>query len=239
MNTEILEDLGLSYTEVKVYLALLKLGSALAGEITRNSEINRTNVYDALERLIQRGLVTYSLSANRKVFEPVNPLRLKEILKEKELKLNSIIPELDSKYKESKQKEEAIIFKGKKGIKSVFEDILKEKKELLVYGGESKFEEMFPAYRKEWNKERARLKINVRIIYNEQVRHKKKHEGMKLIDMRFVSKTYEFPSTVMIYGEKVVTVVWTELPFAFMIKSKEAARSNYNFFDLLWKIAKN
>ena len=83
MNTKSLQEAGLSNTEAKVYLSMLELGPALAGEITKKSAVNRTNVYDALERLIEKGLVTYVLSANRRVFEPVNPERLQEILKEK------------------------------------------------------------------------------------------------------------------------------------------------------------
>ena len=238
MDTQILQEIGLSNTEAKVYLALLELGSALAGEITKKSEVNRTNVYDALERLIEKGLVTYVISANRKVFEPVNPEKLQEILKEREQKLNSAMQELQLKYKTSKAKEEATIFKGKKGIKSIFEEILKEKKDLFAYGAESKFADMFPAYQKHWNKERAKLGIKVKIIYNEKVRQKKIKEKLKLLEMRFLPKEYDFPSTIMIYGDKTVTIVWTELPFGFMIRSKDAVKSNMNFFEILWKIAK-
>ena len=238
MDINILQELGLSVTEAKVYLALLELGSGLAGEITKKSEINRTNVYDALERLIEKGLVTYVISANRKVFESVDPKRLQEILEEKQQKLNSVMNELQSKYNSSKSKEEATIFKGKKGIKSIFEDILKEKKDLFVYGAESRFADMFPAYQKHWNKRRVKLKISVKMIYNEKVRQRKIKEKLKLLDMKFLPKSYEFPSTIMIYGDNVVIIVWTELPFGFMIKSKETVKSNMNFFDILWKIAK-
>jgi len=42
----------------------------------------------------------------------------------------------------------------------------------------------------------------------------------------------------MIYEEKVVTIVWSELPFGFMIKSNEVVKSNMNFFEILWKTAK-
>ena len=238
VNLEALQEIGLSITEAKVYLALLDLGSALAGEITKKSEINRTNVYDALERLIAKGLVTYVISANRKVFEAVSPERLKEILIEKEEKLSRVLPELTEIYKTSRIKEEATIFKGKKGIKSLFEDILKEKKELLVYGAESRFADMFPAYQKYWNEERAKLGFKIKIIYNEKVKARKKAEQLKLCQMKYLPKHYEFPSTTLIYGEKVVTVVWTELPFAFLIKSKEAVKSNLTFFDILWGVAK-
>lgn len=239
MDFNILQELGLSVTEAKVYLALLELGSGLAGEITKKSEINRTNVYDALERLIEKGLVSYVVSANRKVFESIDPKRLQEILKEKQQKLDSIMKELQSKYNSNKSKEEATIFKGKKGIKSIFENILKEKKNLFVYGAESRFAKMFPAYQKHWNKRRSKLKINVKIIYNEKVKQSKIKEKLKLLDMKFLPKYYEFPSTIMIYGDNAVTIVWTELPFGFMIKSKEAVKSNMNFFDILWKIAKS
>jgi len=234
-----LQELGLSLTESKVYLSLLNLGSALAGEITKKSEVNRTNVYDALERLIEKGLVTYVITANRKVFQVVNPKRLKELLKEKQEKLNRIFPDLEERYKETKSKEDAVIFRGKRGIKTIFEDMIKERKDILTYGAESKFAEMFPNYQKQWNLKRKKAKIKIRMLYNEKVRKEKIKEKINLVSMKFLPEKYDFPSTVHVYGNKVVIIVWTELPFGFMIKSKEAVRSNKHFFELLWKQAKN
>ncbi len=234
---ETLREIGLTNTEVKVYLALLDLGSGLAGEITKKSEVNRTNVYDALERLIEKGLATYVISANRKVFEAISPERLKEILEEKTNKLNKILPQLKQIHKESKIKEEATIFKGKKGIKSVFEDILKDKQPVFSYGAEGRFGTTLPAYHKEWNLRRAKAGIKIKMIYSETVKRKKLREYLKLKQMRFLPKEYEFPSNVLIYGNKVVTIVWADLPFAFLIKSKHAAKSYMNFFKIFWKIA--
>lgn len=57
--------------------------------------------------------------------------------------------------------------------------------------------------------------------------------------MKFLPKTYDFPSIVMIYADRVVTIVWLEEPFGFIIKSEEAVKSNMNFFELLWEIAKH
>ena len=239
MDLQVLQEIGLSSTESKVYLALLELGSTLAGEITKKSQINRTNVYDALERLIEKGLATYVISSNRKVFEPVEPNKLKTMLEEKQEKLKEILPLLQSRYNEIKSNEEAIIFKSKNGIKSIFEDILKERKDLFVYGAESRFAFMFPAYQKYWNKRRAKLGIKVKIIYSKNVKGKKEEEKLKLLTMKFLPKHYSFPSTILIYANKVTTIAWTEIPFGFMIKSKEVAKSNINFFEILWKIAKS
>ena len=47
----------------------------------------------------------------------------------------------------------------------------------------------------------------------------------------------EFPR-VKSYGDKTVIISWTETPIGFVIKGREVAKSNMNFFELLWKIAK-
>ncbi len=96
---------------------------------------------------------------------------------------------------------------------------------------------MFPFYQKHWNDKRAKLKINVKMLYSEKVKEEKKKEHFKLLEMKFLPEIYDFPSMVMIYGDKVVTIVWLEEPFGFVIKSEEAVKSNMNFFDLLWKIS--
>ena len=238
MNTEDLQEFGLSNTEAKVYLALLELGKSKAGEITKKSVVNRTNVYDALERLIEKGLVSYVSENKKKVFEAVNPKRLQEILKDKQERLGKTINELKARYNQSQKQEDAFVFRGKNGIKSIFEDILIERKELFCYGAESRFKDLFPFYQKHWNEERARLGIKVKMIYSEKVKEIKKKAHLKLLEMKFLPETYDFPSTIIIYGNKVVTIVWLEEPFGFMIKSEEAVKSNMNFFELLWKIAR-
>ncbi len=233
-----MQEFGLSNTEAKVYLASLELGKSPAGAITKKSGVNRTNVYDALERLISKGLVSYIMENNVRLFEAVHPDRLHEFIEERHAKLGNLIQQLKKRYIAGKKEEDACIFRGKKGIKSIFEDILKEKNELLVYGAQSRFKEMFPYYQKHWNEERARLGFKVKMIYNESVRAEKKKEGLKLIEMRFLPETYDFPSLVMVFSNKVVNIVWTESPFAFQITSRGAVQSHTHFFNLLWKIAK-
>jgi HTH-type transcriptional regulator, sugar sensing transcriptional regulator len=234
MNIEILQEIGLSNTEAKVYLALLQLNSGLAGSITKKSGINRTNVYDALERLIEKGLVSYVISANRKVFKAAKPEKLTNILKEKQEKLKEIMPELANIYETNKPNEDATIFRGKKGLQSVYDDIIQEKKTLYAYGAEGRFSKLMPAYFKYWSLERERLGIKIKIVYPERIQNDKNKESFKLVERRYIKTDYEFPSAVLIYGEKVVMVVFTETPFAFMIKSKDAVKSHMNLFKLMW-----
>ena len=237
MDLKQLQEAGLTKTEAKIYFVLLDLGSALAGEITKKAELNRTIVYYSLDKLIEKGLVTYVIEANRKVFKPVNPEKLIEILQEKEKNIKKILPELKARFTEIATESDATIYRGKKGLKSVFEDILRTNKDYLIFGAEGKFEELLPAYFIHWNNKRVKQNIKVKVIYNEKI--KKKRQGkLKLVDMKFLPKELDFPSTTQIYGNKVSIVVWSDTPFAFVIESKEVVKSYKNFFELLWKTAK-
>lgn len=244
MNTKLLEDLGLTANEVKVYIALLEIGSTPAGPLIKRLHMHRAAVYDLVDLLINKGLVSYVIKANRKYFEAQDPDRLMEYLEskrseldEKKEELKKILPELRLKKKLSPE-QEGNIYKGKKGIKSIFEDILKQKNTWLVFGAAGRFKYFFPSYYIHFHKKRADLKIIQRIIYDESIRSMHREKDQRYCEIKYIKYSYNTPSTTYIYGEKVVIVIWTEEPMAFMIKSKEAAESYRQFFEILWKDAK-
>ena len=59
MEFNALKDAGLTDGEAKVYLALLELGSSTTGPIIHKSKIAKSIVYQILEKLMQKGLVSY------------------------------------------------------------------------------------------------------------------------------------------------------------------------------------
>ena len=141
MEIEKLQKIGLNRNEAKIYLTLLKLKSAQAGKISKESQINRTTTYDSLKRLIEGGLVSFVISANKKVFKPVAPKRLLDRIKEEEETIEEILPELNSIFEGTKEKEESEIYQGKKGIKSILQDILNYK-DYVAFGSSGKFLEI-------------------------------------------------------------------------------------------------
>jgi len=243
---EVLENAGLSGNEVKVYYSLLNLGSALAGEITKKSGVNRTNVYDSLTRLTGRGLVSFVVKSNRKYFEAASPQRIVKYLEEEEKVIQSkkklvedILPDLEKRRKLSKEPQEATIYSGRKGLKSVAEEVLKTKKEMLAFGAEGKFVELFTDYALQWHMRRGKLKIPVKIIYNEKIRKTKSKAKFPILQMKFNSSVHDTPSTTWIFGDRVAIVVWSEQPVITLIRSKEVAKSYKQFFDILWKDSKS
>ena len=79
-----LEELGLSEAEAKVYLALLETGSTLAGPIIKKTALHRGTTYQILQRLIEKGLVSYVIKSGKRYFEATDPKHFKTLLKEKE-----------------------------------------------------------------------------------------------------------------------------------------------------------
>ena len=241
-----LEQAGLAGNEIKVYLALLNLGSAGAGEITKKSGVNRTNVYDALERLIEKGLVSYVIKANRKYFESTPPDNIithltkqeQEIQNKKQL-LTSLLPEIEKRRKLSHQPQEATIYQGKKGFKSLAEDVLKTKQELLAFGAEGKFYQTFPHYAKHWHTRREKLKVPVKIIYNEKIRKTKEKLKRAFMKQKYTSTLEDTPATTWIYGDKVAIVVWAEQITITLIRSQQLAQTYRQFFNLLWQNSKS
>ncbi|MBS3152633.1 hypothetical protein J4230_04445 [Candidatus Woesearchaeota archaeon] len=246
MDLRLLEELGLTKSEIKVYLALLDLGTTSAGNLIKKLGMHRAAVYDLIDLLIDKGLVSYIIKANRKYFEAQDPIRLlefidlkKQELTQKEEELKKLLPELQTKRKLSREEQEGTIYKGKKGLKSIFEDVLNEKSSWFVFGATGKFKEIFHAYYIHFHNRRAKLKIPLKIIFSESVRREKRERELKLSIIKYLPEAYITPSTTYLYGDKIAVIVWSDEPMAFLIRSKQVADSYKAFFSLLWNIAES
>ena len=231
----VLEKVGLTRNEAKIFLTLLEHGPLLAGIISRKSGIHRRTVYDSLERLIKKGLVSYIVTNNRKYFEAANPERVMQILKEKEESIADIMPKLLVKYKFSKEKQETVFYKGKNGLKTVFEDQIAVGKEILILGASPIANKTLKYYFHWFDKRRKQKGISVRMITQRGAVFPK----IPLCKKRFIPKRYSSPSAINIYGNRVAIILWSEeAPFAILIKNKEIADGYKKYFELMWEVAK-
>lgn len=227
-----LTEAGLTENESKVYLALIDLGPSLAGQIARKTGMHRRTVYDTTEMLIKKGLVGYILKNNRRLFQASNPKRILDILKEKENLLEPLISELSLKYGKTKEKEETNFYKGKEGLKTVFEDQLSAK-EILILGASPLAYEVLQFYFKWYDITRKKKKIKARIIASDR-----KIKRIPLAEIRYLPEKYANPVSVNIYGDKTAIILWASQPYAIVIKSHEVAKGYRNYFELMWQIAR-
>jgi len=124
-------------------------------------------------------------------------------------------------------------------MKSIFEDMLKQKQEILVFGGGGKFKEALGPYSELWHKKREKLRIKLRLLWNENLRKQKKEtKKLKFLEIRFLPKEFDNPAPTIIYQDKVAITIWSNTPIATLIRSKEVAKSYKSYFKTLWSIAK-
>jgi len=235
MNIETLKQLGLTHNESLVYEALLELGPSLAGIISRKTGLHRRTVYDTTEMLIKKGLIGYILKNNRRLFEASSPNKFLEIIKEKENIVNEILPEMLAFYQKTKEKQETNFYKGKQGLKTVFEDQIETKKEILVLGASPLAYEILQFYFKWFDKRRKEHKIKERIIFSQA----DKKLNVPLAEIRYIPQKYTSPLAINIYGDKVAIILWSkEEPLAIVIKNPEISDGYRKYFEMMWKSAR-
>jgi len=250
MNTkELLEGIGLSKGEVKVYFALLELGSSTTGQIIKRAKVSRSKVYEMLDRLMQRGLVSFVIKENTKYFEAANPEEIlayvskqKKKLEEKETQLKKSLPELKAKQKSAKKPQSAKVYEGLKGIKTMYNELLNEMKkgdEYFAVAVEPEvYEGDFLTFIQNYHKRRAEKGVKVKLLAHNKIKRAVQQSiaKTKLLQARYFSQSA--PSATLIYKDDVATFVWSDNPTAIVISSQTIAKRYKSFFEELWNGSK-
>jgi len=245
---EELKLLGLNDVDIKVYLALLKLGESLASEVAKKAEIPRASIYDVLERLEQKGLASYIVKDFKKYFSGADPKTIIKNLEYKKKRIQDVLPKLEElKHASASETLKTGVYEGKKGLQTILNMILEEK-DLFVIGASRKSTEVLPFFVENWSKERIKRKIKIKVIYQDtkEIRKSLKRKQIKKIvgfgklwESRFLETKYSTPLMTIVFGNKTALISWKkENPSAILIEGKEVAGTYKQYILGLWKIAK-
>lgn len=237
---KMLEEFGLTKTEAKVYLLLLRLGSVPASEIIKKAQLHRTTVYDVLERLIEKGLVGYIAKNDKKHFEAASPRKFLDKAEEEKAEAEEkgnlakkILQELERIREPSGEKTKIKLYSGKEGLKTVMDDIILEGKDFAGFGGSMLFMDMLPIYTRLWAEKRRKKNIRARLIGSRGT----KTPIWKLNECRAVPESYFSPASTLIYGNKIAIILEEEPILILQIESEKIAGGYRKYFELLWKMA--
>jgi len=236
MLEENLSKLGFSPSEIKIYLQLLKNGSSYPNKISSETKINRTNVYEALDRLISKGIISFIVKNKAKWFEAKPPESILSLINEKEKEIQEIkdiiLKEIKNLEINPKNSLEANIFVGKKGLKIIFENILETNKPISLIASQLQFKELFGPYFELWHKKRIEKNIFQRSIFPNSF--KKKLKERKFLKYKFVDDRFTNPTTTIIFGDNSLFIQWSKELLAIKINNKEITKSHLNYFNMLW-----
>ncbi|MEK6926471.1 MAG: helix-turn-helix domain-containing protein [Nanoarchaeota archaeon] len=246
-NYHELVKVGLTDGETKVYLALIELGSSTVGPIVKRSKVAYSNIYEILNRLIEKGLVSFIIKEKTKHFQAASTSNILEYLdmKEKEIfehraSLKRILPDLE-RLREKGDKQEAEVFVGLKGLRSAYEKMLKgltrKDEALFFYLHDNAYADQSDNfYRSIWNITR---KVNMNGIankYYEKSWFAKKSKNVNFVKIKFVN--YPIPGNIDIVKDMVFIVSWKPSVVGILIHSQSIADGMRKYFNEVWNSVK-
>ncbi len=235
---EILTDLGLSSTEAKAYLTLSEIGIATAYKVSKKAKLYKSNTYDALHNLEQKGLVTKLTVDNRELYEAADPTVLLELIDEKKNRLAKIVPTIKLIQKSSATESHVRISKGNDVLKDIFYSFLEYKEPILTYGVPKVAFQFVRPWISGFHKERIRMGIRMYHIYNFEAHERvKKLYEMKHTPTRCLPKLYDSNVATLICGDDLVFVLFHPYLKMIEIHDKDMAEAYRKYFWILWKNA--
>lgn len=249
MDETILERIGLTRGEIKVYLALNKIGQSTVGPIGNESKVSKSKIYDILDKLIEKGLAGYIIKNGVKYFIANDPHMILDYLAKKEENLkktqdeiNKLLPELLLQRSSSSRKRVAEIYEGLQGVKAIREELMmsfKKGDELLVLGAPKVANEKWEGWFLDFHKRRVNRKVYMRIIYNSDAKEFGKiRERMKLTKVKYLPNKLVSPNWIDIFPDSVLFVIVLSTPIAFVVRDKELAKSFRSYFEIMWNVSK-
>src|SRR3989344_250234 len=249
---KLLIPMGLSESEINVFLAMVQVGPEAISRIAKMAGHNRVSVYDILRRLSEKGLVRQITRGGVKKYEAVEPgviLRKlneeKETIEEKLVVFKDLRPELNALYGGRYDQPSVSFYEGLQGVKNILLDTLETHgvEEILSYASadylKAGFEKDF--LEKYWQK-RVSMKIPSRGIIPATSTAKsifiEEKNIRELRRVKFVlAEKYNFTNEIDIYADKVSIIsLDPKNLYGVIIKSESIADTQKNIYELLWNL---
>jgi len=239
-------NLGFSQKEAGVYLALLELGKRTVTPIARMANINRTTVYDILDSLAAKGLVSISGKEPLQEYVAESPDKITKMLEEQLKKdqtilqqAQNLVPQLKSMHNVS-DRSRVRFYEGRAGMEEVYEDTLTSHETILAYANVKEMHAAMPDYFPKYYQRRTKKGIHIKAIIPSN------KAGMERVG-KDIEETREsalvpedkvyFSPEINIYDNKIMIASWKE-KLGIIIESKEIADAMKTIYGLAWVEAK-
>ena len=247
-------NLGLSEDEINIYLTLTKKGVLTILELSKETKINRTNIYRLVEELSRKGAIEEIIDKNRTLLKAVNIDKLSLIINEKESQiefLKKIFPQVENILNRScsftEPESKILFYKGTESIRKMSLNTLKASNEILGYTYKKYSEIVGMGFDNNWNKQMKMKRINFREIYSDNfLKSLTNFERIKIkqaLDMkleypsRYISsEILDINHQINIYNDIVCHYNWYEGEiFGIEIHNKKIANMERQLFEIVWK----
>lgn len=238
-SVEALQSIGFNRNESKIYLAVLELGESTVLPIAKKSGIKRTYCYDILSSLLEKGAISFVEKRGRRRFSAVEPRMIQKIFEDKIKKFEMVVPNLQNIYQKSSTRPIARFLEGKTGIEIIFQEILKEAKEVWSITSATDWIEAFPDYAEYVNAlAKAKIKIYDLVKFSKEGVEYQKLYKKPLQEARYLPKNSQYSTDFIVWNDKFVMICYGTDIHTVAVESPQIANSMKDLHKLLWKSAK-
>lgn len=244
MDLQELKELNLSEGQVKVYSAILELGTTGVNSIQEKTALERRAIYDILNKLIEKGYISYTIESGKRTYQCTHPKNLQEIIEKKQQALHVLhkkLPQITDLFKATKGDVRAEVYRGNDAMKALLNEALEYKATHWIGGNSGVESTSLKLWFKHWMQKRVDQK---KFMYD-LVDYGTHLEGLKPNDIKKHKKAYykycalpkelRSPMVIIIFGNKVAQVLWSKQSFAFVLESKEIKDSFMKYFKHFWR----
>lgn len=244
---KILKDVGFTEGESKIYLALLELGESKVGPLIKSSGVSRSKVYDVLDRLIAKNVVSKIEKNGIMIYQSLPPNSVLNVIKKKEQELKheeeileKILPQLS--LLQPKEKVNVVVYDGYEGFKVMIDRTIQELKSEDLYDamGISQTTKGMTLYAKRIYEAQKTKKFKARSIFDEMGVFKATERKTKWHEMKILPKGWNTPALFTIYRDTVGIHLGKDGSIiSIVIKNEDIAKFFRTSFEAMWKISKD
>lgn len=234
----ILEKIGLTKSEVQLYLTALKTQPSTITDLSKLARVKRTTAYSSIERLKEFGLIKERKVNRQSVFQAENPENLIELAKNNEHKwhsykkeLENILPQLQPFLNQSTHLPKVSVYEGFKDIIKAKEDFFTTFKQYKIgyqIGDTQKIFNLIGSkfFSKKLTRRRRQIKDTKFYIMADSIPEEWQKtalfdEGFR--EVRLLKHAQKHHSTIVVCGNKVWVLKVNEQLLLVVIESKEVA----------------
>lgn len=240
-------QLGLTEKEIAVYLSILQHRESSIPLLAKETALSRATVYDLVEKLKEKGYVAEIKRGKKRRLvaeSPTNRLytlldsQHEQLEKSKQV-VEDILPTLKALNASEDYKPQIRVYEGEKGFRQVWDEIFSyEGKNFLsiakietfsAFAGEDFLDEILARKVRQGFSSRA---VNEDSPMATSLKNKDSKENR---ETRLAPKDFQFPSTEIIFGDKIAMFSTRKENVIVVIESKDFAETHRAYFEMLWK----
>jgi len=238
IEEKVLQDLGLTNIEAKVYLAAIELGSDTVLKIAKKAGVKRPTAYVVLDNLTEKGFVSKIEKGNKTQYTAEDPNAILNKYQQRLDDFSGLLPYFRAKFNKGK-KPKIKFYEGREALMEIYTKVIFPSDTVYYFGSDlDKLEKRLPGLLGLWEATASR-------------KPKKDHREINLMSkaaLAYVKRSKDpkrmrfMPKELLVYTDSAITndkffVVSLNNLFGVLIESEDIARTYKSLFELAWRSA--